>query len=868
MGTNVTIGPTGALVTVTDFAVNGSDLALTVPAGGDVGVGGTLDIVIDVAAKINNGSLNSTTNTLTVKHAGQPDATSANFTICTTLSPCHLGNQMNVTPNEPGVVAQYQLQFVTNVALQANIDTIVVLFDKDVGIPTSMSKGSVVLSASVVTDPSNPGQAVSPTLDPQFRLVPGGEGAVEYTVTIPTMDTTLGAPVSTIDKGATVTVTFLTGAGFTNPQESITFGGDRVKVKTNLEPEYGPKADGQKIELPLQLSLDDVADRRDKPLTVFGKGFKGGTSATIWLDVNKNGKRDTGETDLITVPIASSCDCFDATFVVTVPPFKAGSGNFINAVDGENSAIATAFVTTGTTAADIPNFKVDPLLKITPSTAGVGDTIQLALKDWGNGTIGADCQCITIAGVIHDPTALVTVSGGEATFDVVIGNAVPIGTQKLVLNVKSTTPGSTALGKDDGLVTISSAILILTPESVVANQTLSVIGQGFSRTSGTTINDTVNNETDSETGESPSLISLGGTTAGLKATNVGTRTTINNGDVIDVDNGGNWSASIIIPINSTTTTAGTHQLKVIDSFGREGIANLIIPERTLVLDPIESRVGTTVRVSGTGYPANNTKSGSESVPTIKIEYTIPGQLAKNVLTVTPDASGNFSSSFQVPLNAAIPSTNTVRAVFELPNSTTEVTTVATHEVPRAEITLSTIEGRPGSIVTITGFGFKGFTSLKELLIGDLDVLPSPKPSTGNLGTFTATFIVPQLDTGTQSVKAKVGDTTASASFRIIPLATTITGAPTVSEPPEVAFGDIIANNDNLLRGWHFNPATQNVAPDFGWFLYDPRPVFAAANTYASVESGDFLWLLVRDAQQATICNLSRPLFGGWNPVVC
>ena len=114
----------------------------------------------------------------------------------------------------------------------------------------------------------------------------------------------------------------------------------------------------------------------------------------------------------------------------------------------------------------------------------------------------------------------------------------------------------------------------------------------------------------------------------------------------------------------------------------------------------------------------------------------------------------------------------------------------------------------------------------------------------------------------------MGDTTASASFRITPLATTPSGAPAVTQEPASAFAELIANSDNLLRAWFFNPASQDVAPDFGWFLYDPRPVFAAANTYAEVTSGNFIWILVRDGQTATFCGVSRTLFAGWNPVVC
>jgi len=96
---------------------------------------------------------------------------------------------------------------------------------------------------------------------------------------------------------------------------------------------------------------------------------------------------------------------------------------------------------------------------------------------------------------------------------------------------------------------------------------------------------------------------------------------------------------------------------------------------------------------------------------------------------------------------------------------------------------------------------------------------------------------------------------------------TATPSPVVaSQAPADALALLIANSDNLLRVWHFDPATQNVAPDFGWFLYDPRPVFAAANTVTQIASGKFYWINVRDTQTATLGGKSRSLFGGWNPV--
>ena len=48
-----------------------------------------------------------------------------------------------ISPNEPGANAQYQVVFTPHTTLLANVDTITVRFDKDIGIPTSVSKNSV-----------------------------------------------------------------------------------------------------------------------------------------------------------------------------------------------------------------------------------------------------------------------------------------------------------------------------------------------------------------------------------------------------------------------------------------------------------------------------------------------------------------------------------------------------------------------------------------------------------------------------------------------------------------------------------------------------------------------------------------------------
>lgn len=113
-----------------------------------------------------------------------------------------------------------------------------------------------------------------------------------------------------------------------------------------------------------------------------------------------------------------------------------------------------------------------------------------------------------------------------------------------------------------------------------------------------------------------------------------------------------------------------------EEIAREGLAGYYSKNRltgtTLVLDPKVSRLGSIVKMQGSGYPVDTP---------VSIKYSVAGT-ARTVLTLTPDALGNISGSFAVPLDATIPSTNAVKAEYKTPAGTT-VTTSATHEVPVA-----------------------------------------------------------------------------------------------------------------------------------------------------------------------------------------
>ena len=138
---------------------------------------------------------------------------------------------------------------------------------------------------------------------------------------------------------------------------------------------------------PVVLFSDDKSDNRNKPLTVFGKGFKDGTSVTVYLDKNKDGKKNTGDVDLVTVTVASD-DTFEAEFNVTVPPFEPlPMRNVINATDGESPPNTLSWDVTATdddaarltiaTDAGAPSFEVEGLITVSPKTLGIGDTLNI-----------------------------------------------------------------------------------------------------------------------------------------------------------------------------------------------------------------------------------------------------------------------------------------------------------------------------------------------------------------------------------------------------------------------------------------------------------------------------------------------------------
>ncbi len=832
------------------------------------------------------------------------------------------GVKVEAVPNTPNTLAKWTVQFMNGtiqyhmhsdtanptagnvVANAVNMDesdntldggtgkdVIMIEFEDDVQFPESLDPDDITITTNMVSNygsAGDPGVVVANPLGVDIIKVSEFAGTQQktdrppdetlVTLEIPDMVDSDDHPgAQGIAAGATVTVVFRQSAGIKNPTESKAdegggaaamaknLSGYKVQVATSNNGSFVTAAAAYRAVIARRLVLSDQDGPRGSTITVVGLGFRNSITATVWNDKNANGLRDGGEIDLGDALITGSDD-FTTTITINNPPFNYDlSTNGINAVDGRNRTIVPGrqymgAISGATFTESIPQYKLESSIKVNPKTAAIGDSVQVTARDFiAGGRISRTGARISIGGVpVTDFEATTVSRTGDATFEMTIPNDVASGTQNLVISDSGSDIVNTGGARFN--MVISGAQLSVTPSmGLVPNQTVTLAGRGFSTGGGATINDDYTLNGVRYTSEA----TISGDDTDLEP---GTAK-LNEGDVVDVDNAGNWSSSFVIPITDVTTTAGDQELSITDTEGRGGSVNLNMAERSLTLTPASGRVGTRVDVMGSGFPADNPSEGGDSTVTVEILYSISGSDPRTVATLTPDGSGNIRGWFTVPLGAGIPSTNAVRAEFEIPATGVTVTTSAVHQVPRAGITLDKEEGPAGTIVTITGGGFKRYTTVSEINFGTLDVRSGFGLSTDGVGGFETTFLVPGANTGAQAVSVRVGETTASATFTVSPDALVAAPAPGAEPmPPADAFAPLVANDNNLMRVWQFDASMQEEAPDFGWSLYDPRPLFADANTIEMVESGKFFWINVQNEQTAVLGGKSRTLYAGWNPV--
>jgi hypothetical protein len=391
---------------------------------------------------------------------------------------------------------------------------------------------------------------------------------------------------------------------------------------------------------------------------------------------------------------------------------------------------------------------------------------------------------------------------GAVTFYVKVSASVDLGTKTLVLLAGTTRLDSTS-------IEITSLPLTVVPATAVAGQEITVEGTGFSG------------------GDYVSSITVGGIA----------QNALSNGNLLSDEDrrtratsSGRVVLTFMVPDG---VTDGSKSVQVTDSTGRIGSVDLTVPEPAVTLDPASSRRGTTVVVTGSGFPAGES-----------IDILYDGNREGSARS---DSTGDWAVILNIPNNAVIGGSPDVEGNVVIGDVT--YSAKAKHTVPGEEMTLSPEMARGGDTVTITGTGFPAYRPV-SVKVGILSEINTGTNTDGN-GDFSTSILLPALDVGTHLVQASVGD---SSATKVLTVPSADMAA--VTTATDVVFADLISA-DNLERVYHYVNATAT------WLVFDPRPDFAEFNDYTETTGGQAVWVKVSDAAQFQ----GEPLFAGWNLIV-
>ena len=530
---------------------------------------------------------------------------------------------------------------------------------------------------------------------------------------------------------------------------------------------------------------------------------------------------DPGEEPLCDAEVGGN-DVGSCSFTITNPPFVGGN-NYVNAHDGRGGI--------GFKAGDDDQlFILLDSISVTPGGGSPGESLLVQLSDYPTGSAVNRVQ-LSRRDICDDAVSSLpncdgtTDGGGNENIKIIVPDWAQEGRQELRVFAGGVNASFT--------VDISGPIIQATPGDVVANQRVSLVGSGFNARS------RIGNCDDCD----GSAITIGGEQIEWAR--------INDGNPISVDNGGNWSAAVDMPLTSATTDEGNRIIRVTDSENRAGTVTVNIPARSVTITPATGRVGTTAVVRGANFPSKNDDGNSFNVVII---YDA-GNDRQTTVTAVPDASGRFETEIGIPTAAGIPSTNTVKVEFEDANNVKVVTTV-THDVPEGALTVSQTSGSPGSTVSVHGEGFKAFVPVTSVKVGALEVTPSPRPNTDGQGMLDFVILIPGLDNGIQTIEVQVGGTTASLGFTVTPSGVSA-GNITESALATVNLGD------NFARSFNFNNDTKS------WTFYSPEA--PEASTQTNFITGESYWILIGESQEVILNGKTRNLTCAagscWNQIV-
>ena len=508
------------------------------------------------------------------------------------------------------------------------------------------------------------------------------------------------------------------------------------------------------------------------------------------------------------IATVGSDDKVAVTFEVTVPTFKPGNHNYICMVDGEGRAAST----------DVEDFKLEPSIRVVPSSASAGDSITVFAQDYMSGSF----EQLLIAGQVVNSSTVDTVSvnatnigtdgSATATFDLPgsVGGSALEGT----VRIDATWGGV----KEDTKITITGSQLSLSKAEALPNELITISGDGF----GGEYIDVMN-------------ITIDGAPLMVDSDSMHRMGDMN---VVDVSNAGQFVASVVLwPENvsgsNPSLIAGTHTIKVEDDAGFSGSAIISIPDASISVTPAVAGPRDVITITGENWPIDNVDGAAP--PAIDIEISDGSRTRR--YSAFADSAGRFTIEHRVASDVAIPSTNQVRAEMG-----TDIVKVGSFEVPAAIIEIDPAEGQPGDHITLSVDGMPVYQQVDRVEIGGRSVLPVGNFSTDANGSVTVTdVLIPGLDPGTYSVLLDVEDTIAIGELNVLAESAAVGAA---AELP----GAVDALGDSLAAIFYFDDVGKT------WSFYDPRPEFADLNTLTEMVNGEAYWILVSETVEDVVLN--------------
>ena len=740
--------------------------------------------------------------------------------------------------------------------------SIVLYLEDDYQEPAMIPASSVYFVAEPARAPTGNGARVYTTIAPKIdtgAYFDEDKKDISIRVFIPDMCTSSTDDCqgpNGVDADQTLTMVIEDDSGIKNPTEAGTHSvlidilgpadsipsASATLARNDALRATDPSTEQTLMTLP-KISLSDVDNIRGYELTITGSGFNDGTTASAYVlkaasaPANCAAIVSNPASTLIGSGLVGSDDKVVITADVTVPTFGAGNVNQICMVDGENRY-----------SSDIDDFKLEPSIRVVPSTVSSGDTINVFAQDYPAGGGGfmelkLAGQVVYASGATGNAVAVrstsLTDGAATATFDVPgsVGGKPLQGTVRVDATWGTTT--------EDAKITVAGSELTPSETDVLPNESITISGNGYGSQTCINVDDiTLDNVAVQVDLESTVRCTSGsGDTATTYAG-------------VEVSNSGQFVATITLwphdqSAANPTLIAGSHELTVEDSQGFTGSTKLTIAEPTISVLPDVVGPRDYVVISGENWPVDNTDNSNSGL--IAIEISEGGRTRS--YSVYADNTGRFTAEHRVSKDVAIPSTNQVKGDY----GNGEIVEVGNFSVPAATVTVTPTSAQPGDMVNLSATDMPVYASADYVKIGGT-VFNDPGANSDIDGNITIDgILVPGLDPGTYSVVINVDGTVAIGELEVL---AEDSAAGAGAELP----GALEGLDDNLVRVFHFNDV------DKSWDFFDPRDEFAELNTLTTLVNGEPYWVLVSEGQEDVVLN-NKPrtltCVGGdcWNQIV-